>query len=169
MPEFGYKFRSCISVMLAISMLLLLSSCGHFRLGGFFGKRSLKNALLWAKQDSTRIADSLKKIQVNSKVAPQMDQDPAAKPLKEKVSLKNSGKVYHIIVGSFTSNDNAKLRARQYFTKGYKTEIIIATASNGATVELVSIRSFENISEAKQFLKEFQDDIDPTAWLYCNK
>jgi len=74
---------------------------------------------------------------------------------------------YHIIVGSFPSNENAKLRARQYFTKGYKTEIVVGTASNGATVELVSVRSFENISEAKLFLKKFQDDIDPTAWLYC--
>lgn len=168
MPEFGYKFRSCISVIITISMLLLLPSCGHFRLGGFFGKRSLKNALLWAKQDSTRIADSLKRIQINSKAAPEMDPDPAAKPLKVNVPLKNSGKVYYIIVGSFTSNENAKLRARQYFTKGYKTEIINATVSNGAKVELVSIRSFENISEAKKFLKEFQDDIDQSAWLYSN-
>ena len=149
-------------------MLLLLSSCGHFRIGGFFGKRSLKNAILWAKQDSTRIADSLKRIQVKSKADSQMERVPVAKPLKENIPLNKSGKGYYIIVGSFASDENAKLRARQYFTKGYKTEIIVATGSSGATVELVSIRSFENISEAKLFLKEFQHDIDPTAWLYSN-
>jgi hypothetical protein len=147
-------------------MLLLLSSCGHFRIGGFFGKRSLKNAILWAKQDSTRIADSLKRIQVKSKTDSQMDKMPVTKPLKENIPLINSAKGYYIIVGSFTSDENAKLRARQYITKGYKAEIIEGTGSNGAGIELVSVRFFKNISEAKLFLKEFQHDIDPTAWLY---
>ena len=166
MSEFRSRIRKCISVIILISMLLLLSSCGHFRVGGFFGKQSLKKALLWAKEDSTRIADSLKMIQVGSKVVSEIHQKPSAKPLKENIPLKNSGKVYYIIVGSFSSNENAKIRARQYFTKGFKPEIIVGTGANGARVELVSVRSFEKISEAKLFLKEFQHDIDPTAWLY---
>jgi hypothetical protein len=168
MPDIRYKIRSCFSVIILISMLLLLSSCGHFRIGGFFGKRSLKNAILWAKQDSTRIADSLRRIQVKSKADSQIDKEQVAKPLKENIPRIKSGKGYYIIVGSFSSNENAKLRAREYFTKGYKTEIIAGTGSSGATIELVSVRSFENISEAKSFLKEFQHDIDPTAWLYSN-
>jgi hypothetical protein len=166
MPGFRHKNRSWFSVVILISILLLLSSCGHFRIGGFFGKRSLKKALLWAKQDSTRIADSLKRIQVNSKVALEKDQNSAVKPAKVNIPLKNSEKGYYIIVGSFSSNENANLRASQYFTKGYKTEIIVGTSANGATIKLVSVRSFENISKAKLFLKEFQHNIDPTAWLY---
>jgi hypothetical protein len=166
MSEFISWIRRCLSVIILISMLLLLSSCGHFRIGGFFGKQSLKKALLWAKEDSTRIADSLKRIQVESKVVSEIRQDSSTKPLKETISLKNPGKEYYIIVGSFSSSENAKVRARQYFSKGYKTEIIIGKGNKGANVELVSVRSFENISEAKLFLKDFQRDIDPTAWLY---
>ena len=168
MPDLRYKIRSCFSVIILISMLLLLSSCGHFRIGGFFSKRSLKNAILWAKQDSTRIADSLKRIQIKSEADSEKEREPAAKSLKDNIPLINSGKGYYIIVGSFTSDENAKIRARQYFTKGYKPEIIDATGRNGATVELVSVRSFKNISEAKSFLKEFQHDIEPTAWLYSD-
>jgi hypothetical protein len=168
MPDLRYKIRSCFPVIILTSMLLLLSSCGHFRIGGFFGKRSLKNAILWAKQDSTRIADSLKMIQVKSEADSGMGRGPAAKPLNYNIPLINPVKGYYVIVGSFTSDENAKIRARQYFIKGYKPEIIDATSNNGDKIELVSVRSFENFSEAKLFLKEFQHDIDPTAWLYSN-
>jgi hypothetical protein len=168
MPDFRHKISNGLSVVILISMLLLLSSCGHFRIGGFFGKRSLKKALLWAKQDSTRIADSLKRIQFNSKVVSEKDLDSVVKTVTENVPIKNSGKVFHIIVGSFSSNENAKQCARQYFAKGYKTGIISGTRRNGPRVELVYVRSFENINEAKSFLKEFQHDIDPKAWLYIS-
>jgi hypothetical protein len=92
----------------------------------------------------------------------------AVKTVQPNVQQTNSEKVYKIIAGSFASHENAILRARQYFSKGYKSEIIVAALRNGARVELVSIRSFDNISEAKLFLEEFQRDIDPSAWLYVN-
>ena len=166
MPDFRYKIRRGFYVIILISLSLFISSFGHFGVEGISGNKSLKKELFCSNQDNKIISDSSKRIQVNSKVPGEPDRNSSVKPAKQNIIQNKSGKDYKIIAGSFASHENAVLRARQYFSKGYKPEIIFGTGRNGARVELVSIKSFENISEAKSFLKEFQRDIDPSAWLY---
>jgi len=166
MPDFRYKIRRWSYVIIMISMSLLLSSFKLFRAERITGNRSLSIELFCSNQDYKIISDSSKMIQVDSKVPLEPDRNSSIKPVKQNINQNKSGKGYKIIAGSFASHENAILRARQYFSKGYKPEIIFGTGRNGARVELVSIKSFENISEAKSFLKEFQRDIDPSAWLY---
>jgi len=166
MPDFIYKIRRWSYVIIMISMSLLLSSFKLFSAERIPWNRSLTMELFYSNQDNKIISDSSKRIQVNSKVPGEPDRNSSVKPEKQNIIQNKSGKDYKIIAGSFASHENAVLRARQYFSKGYKAEIIIGTGRNRARVELVSIKSFENISEAKSFLKEFQRDIDPSAWLY---
>ena len=144
--------------------------------------RSLKQAILWAKQDSARVADSLKRVAVLNDTIRTHSNDSSAKKAVEK-NLKDSkvkikaespsekiltGK-YHIIAGSFSNEENAKIRARQYFSQGYTTDIIEITSKSGSKVNLVSVKSFDSITEATEFLKKFKQEIDSTAWLYTNK
>jgi hypothetical protein len=168
MPDFRYKIRRWSFVIMLISLSLSFSSFGRFRLAVNPGNISLTNKLPGSNQDNKFIADSSKRIQVDKKITGMPEGNSAVKPVQKNNQLNNSGKVYKIIAGSFASHENAILRARQYFSKGYKSEIVVRTGKDGARVELVSIRSFEDISEAKSFLKKFQRDIDASAWLYSN-
>jgi hypothetical protein len=144
--------------------------------------RSLKRAILWAKQDSARVADSLKRVAVLNDTLKTEHNDSSSKKAVEKnlndskVKIKvesPSGKVitgkYHIIAGSFSNEENAKIRARRYFSQGYLTDIIEIDGRNGSKVNLVSVKSFDSITEANEFLKKFKQEIDSTAWLYPNK
>lgn len=169
MSDFRYKIKIHLSVIILTAILICLSSCGHFRLGGFFGNRSLKKAILWAKQDSTRVADSLKRIEVIINPSTRKKQDSDVNLVPRKVSTTNPVGSYSIIVGSFSSYENAQRRAREYFSKGYKTNVIESSNAAGAKIQLVSVRSFVDQAEAMKFFKEFQRDVDPKSWLYTNK
>jgi hypothetical protein len=168
MPDNRNKIKTGFSVLVLFTVMFCLSSCGHFRLGGFFGNRSLRKAFEWAKQDSARVADSLKRIAILNNPSTQVKQDSDVNLVTEKVSQTIPKGSYCIIVGSFSSSDNAQKRARDYFSKGYKTDIIESTNAAGVKIQLVSVRSFGDKAEAIIFLKKFQQDIDSSAWLYIN-
>jgi hypothetical protein len=122
--------------------------------------------LEWARQDSIRVADSLKKIVVVKKPGEVIIEDSLG-TTREKTSFSGTIKSKHyIIVGSFTNYSNAGICARKYFSKGYKTDLIETKNRNGSKTKLVSVRSFENIVDAKKYLNEFHRDIDPAAWIY---
>jgi hypothetical protein len=161
-----FHFDGWIFMLILISGLLYLPSCRFLEQQGFFRRKSLRDALLWAKQDSARVADSLKRIAVVKNSGEEIILDSLQKNMNEKPSVKRVNSNYHIIVGSFTNAENSRLRARDYFSKGYITDIILTTGRNGNKIELVSVRSFENNDDAKKFLTDFQRDVDSTAWIY---
>jgi hypothetical protein len=43
------------------------------------------------------------------------------------------------------------------------------TDRNGIKAELVSVKTFNNFSEASRYLREFQSKSDPEAWIYKKK
>jgi cell division septation protein DedD len=81
----------------------------------------------------------------------------------------DTGDTYYIIAGSFTNAENANLAAVKYRSLGYKTSIISMTDRNGIKAELVSVKTFNNFSEASRYLREFQSKIDLKAWIYSKK
>jgi hypothetical protein len=150
-------------MMVLISGLLAIPSCIYLEDLGLFRRRSLKRALEWAKQDSIRVADSLKRFEL-VKNSDEVIPGDSLEDKRGKNGFFESIKTKHyIIVGSFTNASNAGLCARKYLSKGFKTETIIR---NGSNIELVSVRSFENILDAKKYLSEFQHDVDSAAWVY---
>ena len=155
----------------AVFLILLLSFFLYFRF--IEGKKVLKETLLSAQhqQDSIRIADSLKRIEIETKGVEEIHKDSIVKSDKEKlpVSVGEIRGTYYIIVGSFTNPENAKLAVGKYRSLGYKTSIISATMRNGIKVELVSVNSFNNFNEAVRYLREFQNKFDPKTWIYSNQ
>jgi hypothetical protein len=137
----------------------------------FFEHKVRKEALQWAHKDSIRIADSLKKIKIESKGVKKIQQTPLGKSDKEEnpVSARDIRGTYYIIAGSFTNTENAKLAARKYRSLGYKTNIISMTDRNGIKTELVSVNTFNNFDEAVRYLNEFKSKFYPSAWIYSKK
>ena len=137
----------------------------------FFENKVRKEALLWAYQDSIRVADSLKRIKIESKVPEDKQKDMIVKPVKadNPSQTADTGDTYYIIAGSFTNTENAKLAAGKYRSLGYKTSIISTTNRNGIKNELVSIKTFNNLNEAVRYLKGFKSKFDPEAWIYSKK
>ena len=173
MDNFIYHFKRCLLVIFIILLLLFFPARRFIRENGFFifGNKTLKELLLWAQQDSIRVADSLKRIDVETKVVEEIRQDSLVKSDKEKhpVFAGNIRDTYFIIVGSFTNPESAKLKAGNYRSLGYKTSIISMTDRNGIKAELVSVKTFNNLNEAVRYLKEFKSKFDPEAWIYSKK
>jgi hypothetical protein len=168
-----YYFKRFLPAIFIILLLLFFPIRRILRENGFFifGNKARKEALLWAQQDSIRVADSLKRIEIETNVVEEIHQDTLVKADKEEypVFAGDIRNKYYIIIGSFTNPDNAKLAARKYRSLGYRTIIISTTNRNGIKAILVSINIFNNYNQAVIYLKEFQSKFDPKAWMYTNQ
>lgn len=155
--------------IILIALTLSLPSCRYLREKGLFLGKNRKELLLWAQMDSIRIADSLKNIVVVKDVAQDAKQDSVVKVVKENPSEAASRNMYYLIIGSFANHENAKSVAEEYSNKGYITDIITTTNSSGRKIELVSVRAFDNYSDAVNFRNEFHSKISSNAWIYPPK
>jgi len=75
---------------------------------------------------------------------------------------------YYIITGSFANHDNALQASGKYTGEGFKTTIIKVPGKE-VSLELVSVKTFSDHSEAQAFLKGFKGIYDPGAWIYTMK
>jgi hypothetical protein len=68
MDNFWYYFKRYVIAIFIIVLLLFFPARRFLRKNGFFvfRNKALKEALLWAHQDSVRVADSLKRIKIES-------------------------------------------------------------------------------------------------------
>jgi len=172
MDNFWYYFKRYVIAIFIIVLLLFFPARRFLRQHGYFlfNNKTLKEALLWAHQDSIRVADSLKKIKIESNVMENKQQDSLVMSDKDNhVFAGDTGDTYYIIAASFTNPENARLAAGKYRSRGYKTSIIIVTNKNGMKAELVSVKTFNNFNEANKYLREFKIKFDPKAWLYSHK
>jgi hypothetical protein len=173
MDNFMYYFKRYLLAIFIIILLLFFPARRFLRQNGFFlfDKKTLKEALLWARKDSVRVADSLKRIKIKSSVAVDKQQDSSARFDKEEdpVFAGDIRDTYYIIAGSFTNPENARLAAGKYRSRGYKTSIISMTNRNGMKAELVSVNTFNNFNAAARYLREFQIKFDSKAWIYSKK
>jgi hypothetical protein len=173
MDNFKYYFKRYLLAIFIIILLLFFPVRRFLRQHGFFlfDKKTLNEALLWARKDSIRVADSLKRIYIESNVPDDKQQDALVKPDKKEnpVLAGDIRDTYYIIAGSFANHENAKLAAGKYRSRGYKTSIINMTNRNGIKAELVSVKTFNNYNEAVSYLKEFKSKLDPEAWIYSKK
>src|ERR1035437_6063471 len=173
MDNFMYYFKRYLLAIFIIILLLFFPARRFLRQNGFFlfDKKTLKEALLWARKDSIRVADSLKRIYIESNVPDDKQQDALVKPDKKEnpVLAGDIRDTYYIIAGSFANPENARLAAGKYRSRGYKTSIINMTNRNGIKAELVSVKTFNNYNEAVSYLKEFKSKLDPEAWIYSKK
>jgi len=173
MDNFLYHFKRGLLAIFIILLLLFFPIRRFLRENGFFvfGNKTLKEALIWGHKDSVRVADSLKRIKIESNVAEEKLQDSLVKSDKEEntVFAGDTRDTYYIIAGSFTNPENARLAVGRYHSLGYNTSIISMTNRNGMKSDLVSVNTFHSFIEAVKYLSEFKSKFEPSAWIYSNK
>jgi negative regulator of genetic competence, sporulation and motility len=151
--------------LLLFSLLCIImthQSCKDLNLNLFSASQKAKNLALKEKQDSLRIADSIRIVQEELLELENTKLDSVRKE-NEKLKIRNSENRYRIVVGSFTSAQNALALAESYKSKGFAAELI--NAHDDGTV-YVSVESYDNKSRAMERLREIKLSIEPRAWLY---
>jgi hypothetical protein len=179
-----HRNHKIIIALLFLLLILTLPSCRYIKQRLSLGEYSLKAAIKWAKEDSIRVADSLKRAMLEHKVPEQTLADSMEKVISnkkvfekaltdslmsikvQKISKKNKDQKFYIITGSFSNQVNAEKGARKYSVLGYETTILNATNRDGAKMKLVSVRIFNDYNQAKIFLKSFQKQTNPDAWIF---
>ena len=171
MENFTYYLKRWIIAIVLIVLVLFFPGRKYLRQHGYFifsGKEREK-AILWARRDSARIADSLRSIDTTAIIAKKADPVPAKPKNKYYEEENNSNARYFVIAGSFTSPDNAGVMAGDYLKKGFESSIISITARDGQKLKLVSVGQFSNSNEAQKFLEGFKRDYNDKAWEYSKK
>lgn len=151
-----------LSAFVLIVLLAIMPSCKYF--GGKGSAKKKAEAAMLARQDSIRVADSIRKVQ-DAMMAEEKARLDAAKAEEEKAAMDAKFK-YNIIVGSFITPAYAVKLSEDYKKQGYDTRIIKV---EGSKFELVAAESHESFRKAVARLKEFQDTIQIDAWMYIKK
>ncbi|TAL63892.1 MAG: hypothetical protein EPN88_11700 [Bacteroidetes bacterium] len=148
-------------VFVFVVLMVGLPSCKYFK----SNKKEIAAAMLRAKQDSIRIADSIRTVQERLMAIENARLDSVRKADEEKLAWESKFK-YNIIVGSFITPEYAKGLTEVYRNKGYEPRIL---KMEGSRFELVSAEVHDSFRKAVARLKEFQDTIEADAWMYIKK
>jgi len=143
-------------------LLVVPTSCKYFKGSG---KKEKALAALHARQDSIRVADSIRSVQDRLMAIETARLDSIKKADEERLAWESKFK-YNIIVGSFVTPEYARGLAEVYKTKGYQPRII---KMEGSRFELVSAEAHDSFRKAVARLKEFQETIELDAWMYIKK
>jgi hypothetical protein len=151
-----------LSALVLIALLVFSPSCKYFKSKGPFGKKERALAVLKLRQDSIRVADSIRQVQDRLMEIERAKSDSIRKAEEDRLAFDAKFK-YNIIVGSFITPEYAKLLAEDYKSRGYDTRIL---KMEGSRFELVSAESHQSFRKAVTRLKQFQDTVQLDAWMY---
>jgi hypothetical protein len=154
-----------LTAFVLIMLIVLFPSCKWLREKGFLGRRADTMVIWQAKQDSIRVADSVRKVQDRLLAIQIAKLDSIKKADKERKDWESKYK-YNIIIGSFITPAYAKNYSAEFAKKGYKTRIL---ELEGTKFELVSAEAHDNFRKAVERLKQFQDTVTFDAWMYIKK
>jgi len=153
-----------LSAIFVIILLITLPSCKYFKGKKLFGRKADTMAVWQAKQESIRVADSIKKVQERLQAIENARLDSIRRAEEERNALKMNK--YNIIVGSFITPEYARDHAADYRNRGYDTKII---KMEGSRFDLVSAEAHSSFSKAVTRLAQFQDTVEIDAWMYIIK
>jgi hypothetical protein len=151
------------TAFLLVLLIALTPSCKFFKGKKLFGKKDRVMAEWQAKQDSVRVADSIKRVQDRLLAIENARFDSIRLASEQQLALSSR---YNIIVGSFITPEYARAWAEEYRNRGYDAQII---KMEGTKFELVSAESHESIRKAVARLSQFQDTVDIDTWIYVRK
>jgi hypothetical protein len=146
-----------------IVLLIVLPSCKFFNGKGLFGGKKRALVELRARQDSIRIADSVRIFQERMTAIEDAKIDSLRKIDEAKLAGKSN---FNIIVGSFISPGYARDMAKVFRSKGYDARIITVADSR---FELVSAEGHNSLEEAVTSLNAFHNAGLADAWIYIRK
>jgi hypothetical protein len=152
-----------LTVFILIVLLALTPSCKYFKGKKLFGRKDDKLAVLLARQDSIRVADSIMKVQERLIALENARLDSIRVAEVNALELRNK---YNIIVGAFITPEYARALNEDYRKRGYDSRII---KMEGSRFELVSAESHESFRIAAARLDQFQDTVEIYSWMYIKK
>lgn len=153
-------------LLLVICLSVCLPSCKFIRKKGWFGTKKAESTLvLQARQDSIRLADSLKNVIARNAAVEQARLDSITRIEQERIAYEARFK-YHIIVGSFITPEYARDFQVYIQKEGYNSRIIQKPDSR---FELVSAEAHESLRTAVNRLIQFRDTVAYDAWIYIRR
>jgi hypothetical protein len=152
-----------LAAIVFIVILTVLPSCKFFKAKGLFGNKDKTLSVMLARQDSIRVADSIRKVQDELLAIENARLDSLRIANDDQLAL---GSKYNIIVGSFITPEYAKGLAEDYRKQGYDSRIL---KMEGSRFELVSAEAHESFRKAVARLNQFQDTVELDAWMYIKK
>jgi hypothetical protein len=154
------RHPTAILLILAIAMI---SSCKFLKEKTFLGKKDRLLAEWQARQDSIRVADSIRHVHDSLLAIENARLDSLRLAEEEKHALESR---YNIIVGSFITPAYAEALADDYRRRGYDVRIIHRENSR---FSLVSAESHESFRRAVSRIQQFQDTVAIDSWIYTLK
>jgi hypothetical protein len=152
-------------LVVILGLLLILPSCKYFKGGLLFGKKAKTMAIVKAREDSIRGADSLQKVKDKLMKIDLATGDSIRRAEEERIALGSKYK-YNIIVGSFITPEYAKALTEVYRKQGYDPKILKV---EGSRFELVAIEAYDSFSKAASRLEKIKDTVQLESWLYIKK
>ena len=159
-----FIMRHLLAAILVV-ILFMTPSCKYFKGKGLFGRKNDTMAIWQARQDSIRVADSIRVIQDRLMAIERAKADSLAAIDAEKAAWDSKFR-YNIIVGSFITPVYARNLAAEYKKMGYDPKIIPLP---GTKFELVSAEGSDSFKKAVERLGQFQDTVALDSWLYIKK
>lgn len=150
--------------LVLLLILAMTPSCKFFKGKKLFRKKADTMAVWQVKQDSIRVADSIKAVQ-EALLAKENARLDSLRVIEEKNAWENKYK-YNIIVGAFITPEYAIAHSDEYRQRGYETRIIKV---EGSRFELVSAEAHDSFRKAVSRLQQFQDTVEINAWMYIKK
>lgn len=151
-----------LTALILILMLVTLPGCKYFKGKKLFGRKADTMAVWQARQDSIRVADSIKQVEDRIRAAEEARLD-SIRVAEERRAWELSHK-YNIIVGSFITPEYAREYAEKFRNEGYSDVRIIPMA--GGRFELVSAEAHESLRSAIPRLQHYQANVELGAWIY---
>ncbi|MGQ9621609.1 MAG: hypothetical protein ACUVTX_11625, partial [Bacteroidales bacterium] len=137
-------------------------SCKWLKEKGIFGRKADTMAIWQARQDSIRVADSIRAAQERIALENQrLEQERLAE--QQKLEWERKYK-YNIIVGSFITPEYARNCLADFQSRGY-TEARLIPLEN-TRFEMVAAEAHNKLGTAIKRLEQFQDTVAFDAWLY---
>lgn len=155
-----------LTAVILVLVLALTPSCKYFkgkRFLGIFGKKADTMVVWLARQDSIRVADSIRIANEKLLAIEQARQD-SIRMAEEALAAMASR--YNIVVGSFITPEYARAWADEYRSRGFNPQII---KKENSRFELVVAETHDRLGEAVSRLNQFQDTMQVDAWIYRKK
>jgi hypothetical protein len=149
-----------LSALVLILSMAVLPSCKYLK-NNVFGKKGRELAELRARQDSIRVADSIRKAEELRLVSLENARLDSLRIADEKKILSQTK--YNIIVGGFVTPEYAKIMADEYTKMGYEVRLL---QPEGSKFELVALEGHKTWGSAARRLEQFRDTVQLDSWIY---
>jgi hypothetical protein len=149
-----------LPALILILALAVLPSCKYLK-NNVFGKKDRELAELRARQDSIRVADSIRKAEDLRVVALENARLDSIRIADERKIVDQEK--YNIIVGGFLTPEYARIMADEYTKMGYEVRLL---QPENSEFELVALEGHKTWGAAARRLEQFRDTVQLDSWIY---